>query len=364
MDELAQLRAEIDTIDGEMAALFERRMTAASDVAAFKRERGLPVLDADREEAVIAKNLPRVGEALRPYYGDFLRHLMGLSRQYQRFLIGEGAVAYQGGESGFGHTVLTGLFPHAAPLAKPTFKGVFEAVEQGDAAYGIVPFENSTTGDVSGVLDLCYAHPACHIAAMVDLPVRQNLLALPGVALGDIKTVISHVQALEQCRPFLESLGAELVPFANTALAAEEVASRGEPSCAAIAGPDAAARYGLAVLAPDIASEAGNTTRFIVLSRRAPTAGDRFSLLLSADNRVGLLATVIEAISKAGFDMESIKSRPQPRRTFEYYFYIELVGDAASGEARRLMETLAGICREARLLGAYHRQSGGALSPL
>lgn len=362
MDELARLRSEIDGIDGEMAALFERRMKAASDVAAFKRERGLPVLDASREDAVIEKNLPAVEIPLRPYYDDFLRHLMGLSRQYQRALMGVGTVAYQGGESGFGHRVLAGLFPHAQPLALPTFEAVFEAVETGDAAYGVVPFENSTTGDVSGVLDLCRDH-AAYIAAMVDLPVHQNLLALPGAGLGDIKTVISHVQALEQCRPFLKSLGAELVPFANTALAAAEVAGRGDKSCAAIAAEDAAERYGLAVLAPDIESDAGNTTRFIVLSKERPSAGDRFSLLLSADNRVGMLAGVIEAISAAGFDMESIKSRPVRGKSFEYYFYIELVGDANSAQAAKLLEHLDKICSWVRLLGIYHRRDGGEPAP-
>lgn len=362
MDQLQRLRAEIDGIDKEMAALFERRMQAASGVAAHKREHGLPVLDAGREDAVLQKNLPAVPEALRPYYGDFLRHLMGLSRRYQRALAGENTVAYQGGEGGFGHTVLSGLFPHARALAKPAFEGVFLAVEQGDAAYGVVPFENSTTGDVSGVLGLCYAH-RCYIAAMADLPVRQNLLGLPGACLGDIRQVVSHVQALEQCRPFLESLGAELVPFANTALAAEEVAARGDKSCAAIAAEGAAARYGLSIIAPDIASEPGNTTRFIVLSRTLPTGGDRFSLLLSADNRVGMLAGVIETISKAGFDMESIKSRPMPKRPFEYYFYIELVGDAGGDNARKLLAKLEATCRWVRLLGVYRRQSG-ALTPL
>lgn len=359
MDQLETLRGEIDGIDREMAALFEKRMAAASGVAAYKREHGLPVLDAGREQAVVEKNTAYVQEpALRGYYSTFITHLMGLSRQYQRHLLGADAVAYQGAESGFGHTVLTTLFPNARPLVQPTFEGVFEAVENGDAGFGIVPFENSTTGDVSGVLDLCFSH-SCHVAAMYDLPVRQNLLGLPGATLGEIKRVYSHVQALEQSRRFLDSLGAEKVPFANTALAAAHVAELGDAANAAIASMDAAARYGLIPLAEDIATVPENTTRFIILSKAPPTGGDRFSLLLRVDNQVGMLAKAIEVIAAEGFDMENIKSRPLPKHPFEYYFYIELVGDTKAQATQALLEKLGGVCRSVRLLGTYQRVEPG-----
>lgn len=359
MDELEKQRMEIDTIDREMAILFEKRMAAASGVAAYKRERGLPVLDTGREQAVVRKNEACIQDnTLRPYYSTFITHLMGLSRQYQRFLLGADAVAYQGAESGFGHRVLTTLFPNARPLEQATFEEVFEAVESGDAGYGIVPFENSTTGDVSGVLDLCFSHN-CHVAAMYDLPVCQNLLGLPGAALGDIRRVYSHVQALEQSRRFLNSLGAEQVPFANTALAAAHVAEQGDKTQAAIASLDAAGRYGLVPLAEDIATEPENTTRFIIITRQPPQGGDRFSLLLTVENRVGMLARIIEVIAAEGFDMENIKSRPMPKHPFEYYFYVELVGETRTQAAQTLLEKLGAVCRSVRLLGTYHRVTPG-----
>lgn len=101
-NELEQARREIDAVDAEMAALFCRRMDAVRRVAAYKQARGLPVLDASREEAVVAKNCARLpDEAYAEYYEDFIRHTMGLSRAFQRAVLGLGTVAYQGVEGAF-----------------------------------------------------------------------------------------------------------------------------------------------------------------------------------------------------------------------------------------------------------------------
>ena len=113
-NELEQARREIDAVDAEMAALFCRRMDAVRRVAAYKQARGLPVLDASREEAVVAKNCARLpDEAYAEYYEDFIRHTMGLSRAFQRAVLGMGAVAYQCVEGAFSHIALTLPFSHS-----------------------------------------------------------------------------------------------------------------------------------------------------------------------------------------------------------------------------------------------------------
>ncbi|MFV0413134.1 MAG: chorismate mutase [Oscillospiraceae bacterium] len=356
MPTLEEIRQKIDAIDREMAALFEQRMAIAADVASYKKQNSLPVLDAGREKAVVQKNLAFLqNAALAPYYTDFICQVMTSSRQYQTQLLGQNTVAYQGAEGGFGHQVALALYPNAEFAAEATFGSVFDAVEEGRAAFGIVPFENSTTGDVSGVLDLCYSH-RCYVAAMYDLPVTQNLLGLPGSDLTGVKTVVSHVQALEQCQRFLANLGAAQLPFANTALAAKYVAETGDASVAAIASLDACERYGLVPLVKDIATEAGNTTRFIVISREAPRGeGSKFSLLFTVENLVGRLARVIAAIAAEGFDMESIKSRPMPQNPWQYYFYTELVGAPSSQQAEALLAKLREVCLSVRILGVYNR---------
>ena len=354
MDALEQARAEIDTVDAQLAALFERRMAAVLQVAEYKRAHGLPIYDAAREAAVLEKAAARIQQpALRPYYKDHVQHMMDLAKQYEAAALGRNRAAYQGVEGAFAHIALKALFPHAEAVGYSTWDEVFEAVASGEAAHGVVPFENSHAGDVSAVLDLCYSHPELWVVDVYDLPISQNLLVLPGTQLSQLRTVYSHQQAIAQSETFLKQFRLPATAMANTAMAAKFVAESGDATKAAIASAETAALYGLEILVPNINTDGDNTTRFIVLSREKPTAGNRFSLLFTVDNKPGKLAEVIQVIGASGFNMESIKSRPMPHVPFEYYFYVELVGDAAAGETAALLRELDRTCRTVRLLGVY-----------
>ncbi|MFV0352501.1 MAG: bifunctional chorismate mutase/prephenate dehydratase [Oscillospiraceae bacterium] len=355
MADLQELRVRIDEIDKELARLFAERMATATEVADEKIRTNMPVLDATREAQVIERGLGRLNNAeLAPYYRDFLQHLMGLSRQYQTARMGKDVVACQGVEGGFGYHVAQQLFSHARLTPLPTFEDVFKSVEEGQAAVGIVPFENSTTGEVAGVLDLCYSHNL-FITGTYDLPVTQCLLGVPGATLADIKTVTSHVQALEQSKRFLDSLQVQRKPAANTALAAQLVAEAGDKQVAAIASTEAAELYGLVPLVTDIATEADNTTRFIVISKTPKQEGERFALLASVENTVGSLAQIIQTITSGGFNMENIKSRPMPHRPWEYYFYIELAGQMDAQRTTALLEKIQKVCLAVKPLGVFTR---------
>ena len=354
MDQLQQARAQIDEIDAKMAALFEQRMQAVGQVAQYKARTGKQVFDPAREALVLEKNTARVqNPELQPYYREFLKKALAVSRAYQHVLIGQDVAAYQGVEGAWSHIALRQLFPFAKAQAYSTWNEVVEAVERGDAYCGVLPFENSNAGDVSAVLDLLYAHPGLKVARMCDLPIRQDLLALPGAQLSEIKTVISHQQALAQSGPFLKLHHFATKAWGNTADAARYVAEQGDQTLAAIASAETAKLYGLQILAEGVNEDGDNTTRFIVISRQKPTAGNRFSLLFTVDNKPGKLAEVIQVIGASGFNMESIKSRPMPHVPFEYYFYVELVGDPTADETGALLQQLDRTCRTVRLLGVY-----------
>ena len=354
MDALDKARREIDTVDAALAALFERRMAAVLAVAEYKKAHGLPIFDAAREAVVLDKAEARIQDpALRPYYRDHVQHMMDVAKQYEAEVLGRNRAAYQGVEGAFAHIALKALFPHAEAISYPTWDEVFDAVERGDAAHGVVPFENSHAGDVSAVLDLCYNHPDLWVVDVYDLPISQNLLVLPGTQLAEIRSVYSHQQAISQSETFLKQFHLPATAMANTAMAAKFVAESGDKTRAAIASAETAALYGLEVLVPRINTDGDNTTRFIVISREKPTAGNRFSLLFTVDNKPGKLAEVIQVIGASGFNMESIKSRPMPHVPFEYYFYVELVGDPTADETGALLQQLDRTCRTVRLLGVY-----------
>lgn len=354
METLEQARREIDEADRQLAALFERRMAAVLAVAEYKKAHGLPIYDAAREAAVLEKSASYIQDpALRPYYIDHVRSRIEVAKQYEALVLGRNRAAYQGVEGAFAHIALKKLFPHAEAVNYPTWEDVFAAVESGDAAHGVVPFENSHAGDVSAVLDLCYNHPDLWVVDVYDLPISQNLLTLPGVHLQELRDVYSHQQAIAQSETFLKSFRLPAHAMPNTAMAAKFVAESGDRTKAAIASRETAALYGLEVLVPEINTDGDNTTRFIVLSREQPTAGNRFSLLFTVDNKPGKLAEVIQKIGASGFNMESIKSRPMPHTPFEYYFYVELVGSPAQAETAALLQELNRTCRTVRMLGVY-----------
>ena len=329
MDQLMQARAEIDRIDAELARLFEARMQAVEGVIAYKQATGMPVLDAGREEQVIEKNTARIERAeLRDYYAQWQKDLMALSRQYQSRVLGRDRVAYQGVEGAFSHIALTRLFPRARAIKCPTWAEVFRQVEEG-AAVG---------------------------KAVAPAQPLDGLTAYYRDQLSDIRLVYSHPQGLRQCAPLLRQLGLQTIEYPNTAMAAQHVAETGDKTIGAIASAETAQLYGLEVLAAGANSAEGNTTRFIVISRQPAEKGNRFSLLFTVDHKAGQLARVIQIIGREGFNMESIKSRPLPHTPWEYYFYVELVGDAGQQNARGLLEQLNGVCRSVKLLGVFSKE--------
>ena len=361
MDLLQQARAEIDAVDAEMAALFERRMRAVADVARYKAETGKPVFDAAREAAVLDKNAARItDETLRPYYRAFLSDAMAVSRAYQRARLGRDTAAYQGVPGAWSQIALQRLFPFARQTACTTWGEVFDAVQSGDAQFGVLPFENSNAGDVSTVLDLLYTHPDIIVTHMQDMPIQQDLLGVKGAKLSNVRTVISHPQALAQSSVFLQQHGFATESWLNTAGAAKHIAELNDPTVAAIASAETADLYGLEVLAAGINMDGDNTTRFIVIERAAQPPvmtgeGQRLSLLFTARHKPGQLAVVLDQIGARGFNMECIKSRPLPHVPFEYYFYVQIVCPAGSTGAgcQTLLDTLTSVCSTLRLLGAF-----------
>lgn len=361
MDLLQQARTEIDAVDAEMASLFERRMRAVADVARYKAQTGKPIFDAVREAAVLDKNTARLqDETLRPYYRTFLQEAMAVSRAYQRAMLGRDTAAYQGVQGAWSHIALRRLFPFSRTLSFATWAEVFDAVQNGDAEFGVLPFENSNAGDVSTVLDLLYTHPGLIVARMCDLPIRQDLLGVPGATLAGVRTVISHPQALAQSSVFLQQHSLTTQPWSNTADAAKHIAELKDPSVAAIASAETADLYGLQILAAGVNADGDNTTRFIVIERaeQPPVMtgeGQRLALLFTARHEPGRLAAVLDQIGARSFNMECIKSRPLPHVPFQYYFYVQLVCPAGSTRAdcEALLDILRTDCSTLRLVGAF-----------
>ena len=362
MNELEQARAVIDQVDQEMAALFCRRMEAVRQVAQYKQERGLPVLDAAREQAVIEKNAARVeDETLRSYYVLYLRDLMGVSSRYQHRLLEGMRIAYSGVEGAFAHIAAGKIFPDGVRTGYNSFAQAYAAVEQGDCDCVVLPIENSYAGEVGQVIDLIFSGPL-YINGIYDLTIHQNLVGLPGTRPDQVQEVVSHPQALGQCDEYIRRRGYKAVSCNNTALAAQQVAQDKNPARAAIASEATAILYGLEVLEANINQSSVNTTRFAVLSRVENTqersgADDRFVMVFTVRNEAGSLADAIKIIGSHGFNMRVLRSRALKGLLWTYYFFVEGEGTIHSGAGREMLSELEGCCDRLRVLGTYRSHS-------
>jgi chorismate mutase/prephenate dehydratase len=351
MNALESARQEIEAIDRQIAQLYEQRMLAAAKVLQYKKENGLPILDAGREETLLERNTAWIqDERFKGLYQAFQKFVMNQSKDFQQSLLGQDVVAYQGVEGAFSHMVSTHLYKNNPKLACSTFEEVFQAVVGRKARYGIIPFENTNSGLVGEVMDLLLEYPV-YIQAYWNQPIEQCLLVVPGTKLQDIRWVYSKDQALAQSRTFLEALGAQPVAYPNTAMAAQYVAASQDKSKAAIGARENAALYNLEVLPVAVQENASNTTRFLIIGDKPAQTGNRLGLCVSVRNEVGALAKVIEIVSDWGLNMCSIQSRPLKNHPFEYFFFIEL--EPAGPQCEQAIAALKEVCEQIKPLGRY-----------
>lgn len=357
MKDIEKARKAINEADKEMARLFSDRMNAVRDVAAYKAEHGLPIFDADREAEVISRGAALIDdEEIREYYVNFLKYTMELSKQYQHRLMSGVRVAYSGVEGAFAHIAATRIFPDGEHVSYGGFIDAYNAVVNGECDCAVLPIENSYAGEVGQVMDLMFGG-SLYVSGVYNLRITHNLLGVPGARIEDIKTVISHPQALDQCAGYIKRHGFEQKRAVNTAMAAKEVAERGYISTAAIASAETAKLYGLAVLDHDINESATNTTRFAVFSRVENTAkknvNSNFMLLFTVKNVSGALAKAIDVIGRHGFNMKVLRSRPMKELAWQYYFYVEAEGDESSEKGREMLEELSLNCDMLKVVGTY-----------
>ncbi len=362
MNQLEEARKNINAIDKKMAKLFEQRMAEVAKVAEYKIEHGLPILDQGRETEVILKNSSLVSdETVRAYYVNFLQSNMNISRNYQAMLQNGLTVAYSGVEGAFANIAAKSIFPSANQLSFPDFRSAYEAVVSGKADCAVLPIENSYAGEVSQVIDLLF-QGTLFINGIYDLEVRHNLLGLPGARLSDIKTVVSHPQAIEQCANYIRKHGFEAVRATNTAVAAQQVVEQNDKTVAAIASTDTAKLYGLEVLERKINESSMNTTRFAVFSRVESPGSvkeqDRqFLMVFTVRNEAGALAEAINVIGRCGFNMRTLRSRPMKELMWQYYFYVEADGNVNSAAGKLMMKELSKYCDNLRIVGNFPHES-------
>lgn len=380
MEDLAKLREQIDEADKALLLAFEKRMEVAEKIGILKSKSGSRVLDPARERQKLCAIYDQADERTKPYISPLYSLLFEVSRGLQsRFIpdttdefriitdaIDEMAskpfptravVACQGVEGAFSQAACEKLFPIPSIMFMRTFSQVFAAIDAGLCKYGVLPVENSNAGTVSAVYDLMIKH-SFKIVRSVRVKVDHNCLMNPGGKLSDIKEIISHEQAINQCREFIKSLGPDVkvTYYKNTAEAAKYVAESGRTDICSLSSIKCSELYGLDVVKTAVQDSGNNYTRFIVISKDLEIypGANRTSMMMILKHEPGALYKILAFFYSRGINLVKIESRPLPGRDFEFMFYFDLETSIYNEGFAEMLAELKSMSMEFRYLGSYN----------
>lgn len=366
--ELNRIREEIAGCDRRILADLKQRLDLAASIAPVKLAQALPFRDLAREDHLLheIRRLAR-DTGLDPHEVERIYRVvfdMSVARQqaYVRALDDTPLrVVYQGTEGAYSH--LAAQRRHAGRTGGvllqgcASFRETIARLRAGEADYALLPIENTTAGSINETYDLL-AEGGLRIVGESLCRVSHCLLGLPGASVEGLRTILSHPQALAQCRAFLDRMpDAHAVPEYDTAGAARKVRDLGDPSLGAIASEEAAQIYGLMILERGISTEAENMTRFVEIALESEPCPDgvplKSSLILELAHRPGSLIHALEVFGEKRINLVKLESRPLPGRPFEYRFYVDVEGHAQVPPLSDALDILAGQGTRVWLLGSY-----------
>jgi prephenate dehydratase len=266
-------------------------------------------------------------------------------------------IAFQGELGAYSHQACREVFPDMTPLPCPTFEEAIARVKGGEARLAMLPVENSLYGRVADIHHLL-PDSGLYIIGEHFVPIRLQLLGLPGATLEGVTEAQSHTVALGQCRRFLKARGIRPVVGADTAGSAEQVAQRADPARAAIASRLAGELYGLTPLAQDIEDADHNTTRFLVMSRQKieadPGGGPAMTtFVFEVRNVPAALYKAMGGFATNGVNMTKLESYMVDGSFTATRFYADVEGHVESEPLRFAFEELGFFTAMVKVLGVY-----------
>lgn len=381
MIELDKLRSQIDQIDRELVALFEKRMEKVLKIGKYKREKDISIFNQARELEVLEKNIARLkNKYFENETKDFLNKVMEISRDLQRkhimdvtdegFLSPENitrgyhscaldqelVIGYQGQPGSFSQEALGQYFgTDVNTINVGEFEDIFQALETDKIDYGVIPIENSSTGGISEVYDLLRKY-GFHIVGEKCIKVEHNLVGLKDTKLEEINEVYSHPQAFKQCREFFKDRpNLKLIPFKNTATSAKYINEDKSINKAAVCSKKAAELYDLEIIKDNINYNKQNYTRFIIIGKdlEINQVSNKISIVTTTAHTPGALYRILGYFTENNLNMMKLESRPILDRSWEYFFYIDFSGNLQDDSVKKCIEAIRRNSTYFKLLGNY-----------
>ena len=374
MTDLEDYRKELDALDRELVALFEKRMQLSQSIGNYKRAHDLPIFDESREQRVVEQNLTHLkSEEFAVQTHHFLDTIMDLSKEVQKdiraaandyeqiFAIHEpkqqAQIGYFGETGSFCEEAMLAYFKEAPrdPKNYHTFESLFLGIQNGEIDYGVLPVENSSTGAISQVLDLLYKY-GLSIVGEQYIKIEQHLIGLEGTGLDQLEEVYSHPQGFHQSTDYFKDHEQwRQIPFHSTSDSAKMVKDSGDAHKGAIASSRAAQIHGLAILAESIQNQSENTTRFIIVGKdlESNPRCNKVSVVFSLDNQAGTLFKLLRHFARYHINLIKIESRPVEGEKWEYLLYRDFEGNIADENVHEALRFIHRSSVYFRLLGCY-----------
>ncbi len=350
-DNLEVLRKKIDEIDEKIVNLLKERIEIAKRIGKIKQNIGSESFDLIREKEVLNRILKMnkgmfPEDTLKIIYSEIIKACRSAQQKIK--------VAYLGPEATFSHIAALKYFGTSAELVPvETILDVFEEVSSERVNFGVVPIENSIEGVVATTLDAIYEY-GLKVCGEIYESISHHLMNQTG-RLEDVKKILSHPQAISQCRKWLRkklpSVPIETVP--STALAAKWAAV--DESIGAIASLMAAKLYHLQIVAKNIEDIKGNSTRFWIIGKTEmlSTGNDKTSLLFSVADRPGALYDVLKCFAQRKINLTKIESRPSKDEPWKYLFFLDCEGHIKDEKIKSCLEEMQNCCLQVIWLGSY-----------
>jgi chorismate mutase/prephenate dehydratase len=348
--DLNTFRTKIDELDHKLVELLSKRAEIVVEVGKLKRDSDTPIYAPHRERAVLdkvlaANNGPLSDKTIEAVY----RELMSGSFQLEKPL----AIAHLSPSGSFSHIAAVRHFGSSVEcVGVPSIERVFREVAAGHCHYGLVPYENSTSGGITETLDAFHHHDVTIYAeALIDI--RHCLLCNGDPTL--ITAIASKPEVISQCRKWLNAIypDVEVIETPSSAKAVE-LASE-DSNIGAIGSELAAHKYGVEIAIENVQDRAENITRFLILSKEAaePSGDDKSTIMFTTKHETGALVDVLAAFRDNGINLSHIDKRPSGRENWNYTFYIDANAHQDTPELQTAVETASEFCKSIEILGSY-----------
>ena len=372
--DLNEIRQQISQLDRNLLKLLSERHRLAYDVVRSKEESKKPLRDVSREQQLLqelihfaeAENYQLEPQYITQIFQKIIEDSVLTQQAYLQNKLNEQrensiSIAFLGVRGSYSNLAARQYAERytkqLVEFSSESFQQIFDKVENGEADYGILPLENTTSGSINEVYDLLQ-HTQLSIVGELTYPIKHCLLVAGETALEQIDTLYSHPQVITQCGHFIQQLERVHINYCESSSHAMQLVSRlNKPNIAALGNADGGKLYGLRVLKTDIANQPNNITRFIVIAKKAIAVSSQLQtktlLLMSTEQKAGALVDALLVFKNHDIKMNKLESRPIYGRPWEEMFYLEIEANINEAKTQTALEELKGVSTYLKVLGCY-----------